>query len=52
MTGATTPKLHTLSVRALQDWLHQQAAHAYVAFRADPSRGLSLEEVRASIGER
>jgi Arc/MetJ-type ribon-helix-helix transcriptional regulator len=38
--------------RALEDWLHQQAAPAYDAYRADPSRGLFLEEVRASIGKR
>ncbi len=38
--------------RALGDWLRQQAAPAHDAYRADPSRGLSLEEVRASIGKR
>lgn len=38
--------------RALEDWLHQQAAPAYDAYHADPSRGLSLEEVRASISKR
>jgi len=38
--------------RALEDWLHQQAAPAYDAYRADPSRGLSLEDVRGSIGKR
>ena len=54
MTGATTPKLQTLDARerALEDWLHQQAAPAYDAYRADPARGLSLEEVRDSIGKR
>lgn len=38
--------------RALKDWLHKQAAPACDTYRADPSRRLSLEEVRASIGER
>lgn len=38
--------------RALEDWLRQQAAPAYDAYRADPSRGLSLEDVRASLGKR
>lgn len=54
MTGATTPNSLTLGARerALEDWLRQQAAPAYDAYRADPSRGLSLEEVRASIGKR
>jgi putative addiction module CopG family antidote len=38
--------------RALDDWLRAQALPAYDAYRADPSRGLSLEEVRASVGKR
>lgn len=38
--------------RALNAWLRQHAAPAYDAYHADPSRGLSLEEVRASIGKR
>jgi antitoxin ParD1/3/4 len=37
--------------RALDDWLRQQALPAYDAYRADPSRGMLLEEVRASIGK-
>lgn len=37
--------------RALDDWLRQQVAPAYDAYRADPSRGLSLAEVRAGIGK-
>ena len=36
--------------RALEDWLVQQALPAHDAYRADPSRGLSIDEVRASIG--
>ena len=36
--------------RALDDWLRQRALPAYDAYRADPSRGLSPDEVRASIG--
>ena len=38
--------------RALDDWLKQQALPAYDAYRADPSRGIPLEEVRASVGKR
>jgi hypothetical protein len=33
--------------RTLDDWLRTVALPAYDAYRADPSRGLSLEEVRA-----
>jgi len=35
----------------MDDWLRQQAAPAYDAYRADPSRGLTLDEVRTSIGK-
>lgn len=54
MTGATPPKLNLLGARerSLEDWLRQQAASAYDAYRADTLRGLSLEAVRASIGKR
>lgn len=38
--------------RALNDWLTQQALASYDAYRADPSRGIPLEEVRATIGKR
>jgi antitoxin ParD1/3/4 len=38
--------------QALANWLRQQAAPAYDAYRADPSPGLSLKEVRGSIGNR
>lgn len=38
--------------RAMDDWLHQKALPAYDAYRADPSRGVSIEDVRASIGKR
>lgn len=38
--------------RALDDWLRHQALPAYDTYRADPSRGISLEDVRASIGKR
>lgn len=36
--------------RAMDEWLRQQAGPAYAAYRADPTRGLTLDEVRASIG--
>ncbi|MGV3770070.1 MAG: type II toxin-antitoxin system ParD family antitoxin [Sphingobium phenoxybenzoativorans] len=38
--------------RAMDDWLRDQALPAYDAYRADPSQGISLEDVRASIGKR
>ncbi len=38
--------------RALNDWLTQQALPSYDAYRADPSKGIPLDEVRASIGKR
>lgn len=38
--------------RALDDWLRQKALPAYDAYRADSARGMSLDEVRASIGRR
>lgn len=38
--------------RALDEWLRQQALPAYDAYRDDPSRGIPLEEVRASVGKR
>jgi antitoxin ParD1/3/4 len=38
--------------RALNDWLTQQALPSYDAYRADPSKGISLEEVRATVGKR
>ena len=37
--------------RAMDDWLRQKALPAYDAYRADPSRGMSLDDVRASIGK-
>lgn len=51
MTVATTPKLRAQEW-AQEDWLRQQSAPAYDAYRADPARGLSLEDVRASLGKR
>jgi putative addiction module CopG family antidote len=38
--------------RALDDWLRQQAVPAYDTYRADPSRGIALEDVRTTIGKR
>ncbi len=37
--------------RAIDDWLRQSALPAYDAYRADPSCGIPLDDVRASIGE-
>jgi putative addiction module CopG family antidote len=42
----------TARERAMDDWLRDQALPSYDAYRADPSRGMSLDEVRASIGKR
>lgn len=38
--------------RALNDRLTQQALPSYEAYRADPSKGIPLEEARATIGQR
>lgn len=38
--------------RAINDWLTRQALPSYDAYRDDPSKGISLEEVRATIGKR
>jgi putative addiction module CopG family antidote len=35
--------------QALEDWLRQEVAPAYDAIEADPSRGRSVENVRASL---
>ena len=36
--------------RAVETWLREQAAPAYDAMKADPSRAVSIEKVRASLG--
>lgn len=36
--------------RAVDNWLHAQVLPAYDALKADPSRGLTLEQVRAQLG--
>jgi len=35
--------------RAVESWLRNEALPAYDAYKADPQRGLSLEEVRAGL---
>ncbi|MEO6215614.1 MAG: type II toxin-antitoxin system ParD family antitoxin [Sphingomonas sp.] len=35
--------------RAVEQWLRQDVASAYDAIKADPSRGRSLAEIRASL---
>jgi putative addiction module CopG family antidote len=35
--------------RALESWLHQQVGPAFDAIQADPSRGLSADQVRAHL---
>lgn len=35
--------------RALEAWLNSEAAKAYDAFEADPSRGRSSQDVRAAL---
>ena len=37
--------------RALEQWLRTKVAAAYDAMKADPSRGLSADEVRAALAE-
>ncbi len=46
--------LRALNAResAMDDWLRNKALPAYDAYLADPSRGMALEDVRASIGKR
>ena len=39
----------TARERAMDNWLRQKALSAYDAYRADPSRGIALEDVRAGI---
>lgn len=36
--------------RAVDNWLHAKVLPAYDALKADPSRGLTLEQVRAQLG--
>lgn len=38
--------------RAVESWLHQQVGPAYDAIQADPSRGLSADQVRAHLATR
>lgn len=35
--------------RAVQDWLQQQVGPAYDALKADPTRAVSAEQVRARL---
>jgi len=35
--------------KAVENWLRQEVAPAYDAMKADPSRGRSVAEVRASV---
>jgi len=36
--------------RAVESWLHAQVLPAYDALKADPSRGLTADQVRAQLG--
>ena len=36
--------------RAVESWLHAQVLPAYDALKADPSRGLTADQVRARLG--
>jgi hypothetical protein len=38
--------------RAMEHWLRNEALPAYDAYKADPSRGLPLDEVRAGLAKR
>ena len=35
--------------KAVEHWLHTQAAAAYDALKADPTRALSVDQVRAAL---
>jgi antitoxin ParD1/3/4 len=37
--------------RAVESWLHDQVGPAYDALKADPSRGITAQELRARIAE-
>ncbi len=36
--------------RAVENWLHAQVLPAYDALKADPSRGLTADQIRARLG--
>ncbi len=38
--------------KALETWLHTEAAAAYDKLKADPSRALSIDQVRQHLAER
>ena len=38
--------------RAVESWLRNEALPAYDAYKADPGRGLSIEEMRAGLAAR
>lgn len=38
--------------RAVEHWLRNEIVPAYDAYRADPTRGLTLDEVRAGLADR
>ncbi len=37
--------------RAVESWLHEQVGPAYDALKADPSRALTIDDVRTSLAE-
>ncbi|MDE9487411.1 ribbon-helix-helix domain-containing protein [Xenorhabdus bovienii] len=38
--------------RAVENWLHNQVGAAYDAMKSDPSRAISIDQVRARLAER
>ena len=38
--------------RAIESWLRNEALPSYDAYKADPGRGLSLEEVKSGLAAR
>ncbi|CDH21395.1 type II toxin-antitoxin system ParD family antitoxin [Xenorhabdus bovienii] len=38
--------------RAVENWLHNQVGAAYDAMKSDPSRAVSIDQVRARLTER
>jgi antitoxin ParD1/3/4 len=36
--------------RAVESWLHQQVGPAYDALKAEPSRAITVDQVRARLG--
>lgn len=52
LTPINVTPINVARERALESWLHQQVGPAFDAIQADPSRGLSADQVRAHLATR